>query len=349
MGDVFLSEVIDRVVNPDLTEDNLKRARGEQTNKLKRAYQIFDIEIDMFKVKGKYYINKLYAKDIEWILYYTSTYRNRDEMVRQKSDITVQSMEAFRNREFYNVHVLDLENIVLHMINGLLAFNTSMLGEEQKAYLKNAINEIYMSTKLHYRKLEYQVQAQFDKVVHTVDDKAVVYYYLMQIIDKVGDLVKQIISEIGDYREAEQIDALDDYFDGQDEIEPKINMNRIEQLVVNSTIDILKEIVQDMEETRNPQSYIEEIELEPGDQGWIKEITDHKVSHYNQVTRYKNAQIKLEQEEKYIQDKINYLTKEIKRKHYTNKKIKDIKQEISDGKARVLQIREEIKGLEEKA
>lgn len=95
---VFLSDVLSEIVTQGLKDDSLNRAIGEQRAKLRKAYHIFDIELDIFKVKGKYHINKQYADDIKWIVYYTSNYSNRDIDIRENMGIIKESMEAFLNR-----------------------------------------------------------------------------------------------------------------------------------------------------------------------------------------------------------------------------------------------------------
>ncbi len=335
---VFLSDVLSEIVTQGLQDDSLNRAIGEQRAKLRKAYHIFDIELDTFKVKGKYHINKQYANDIKWIVYYTSNYSNRDIDIRENMGIIKESMEAFLNREFQNVRVQDLEKIVGHMVNSLLAFNTEKLTDKQKVYLNEVINDIYTLTRLHYRKLEYQVQTQFNKATLMVDDKVLVYRYLIEIINKVGDFTKQIINDISDYREAEQITTLEEY----QEKEAVVTRERVESLVVNSSIDILKDIIEEIEQSKQEEN---KIEIETDVQEWLREIANNKVSNYNQTTRYIDMRSRLEHNKKYLQEKNSYLKEEVKRKHYTSKKVKSIKQEIKENEAKILQIDTELKSI----
>lgn len=224
------------------------------------------------------------------------------------------------------------------MVNSLLAFNTEKLTDKQKVYLNEVINDIYTLTRLHYRKLEYQVQTQFNKATLMVDDKVLVYRYLIEIINKVGDFTKQIINDISDYREAEQITTLEEY----QEKEAVVTRERVESLVVNSSIDILKDIIEEIEQSKQEEN---KIEIETDVQEWLREIANNKVSNYNQTTRYIDMKSRLEHNKKYLQEKNSYLKEEAKRKHYTSKKVKSIKQEIKENEAKILQIDTELKSI----
>lgn len=344
---VHLSSIYDEIIEErlelnQLTDEaikleKLKNARKEEKKKLRRAYDLFDIDINRLSVKDRYYINEEYKESIIWILLYTGTYKSTNKEIEAERDVPTQIMETFMNGKFQYIGTVFLKYIIDHMVNGLLAFNTDKLSDNQREYLEKGIQCIYSSTRLYHRQVDEMMGNLFDDTMFRLEDKRIIYRYLKEILSNIGDIAKQLVYKINEYREAEQLDHVFDQINEVNQYEERQKSKEeekiLKEIVYDSSIVVLKEILYNMDQEK---AELNEENINLNIRSDIKEWLEGTSKDLGVREKMKSSscreKVKLEQMLQGLEAEVIFLEKEKKRIHYTSKGKKDIQAQIEQYK-----------------